>query len=117
MSDQGLILRIRFLVWSGRKLEAGIRAEEESYALMVDIIDGSHLTQAEISKRTHVSQPYVAQLRKGRHPTLLTLFRLALACGMQLRISAAALGRTHPRKTKRPPGFPDGRSCLNLVPD
>ena len=70
---------------------AEIRAEEESYALMENIIDGSHLTQAEIAKRMHVSQPYIAQLRKGRHPTLPTLFRLARACGMQLCISAAAL--------------------------
>ncbi len=70
---------------------AEVRAEEESYALMESIIDGSHLTQAEIAKRMHVSQPYIAQLKKGRHPTLPTLFRLARACGVQLRISAAAL--------------------------
>ena len=74
-----------------KALAASLRAEEESYALMENIIDGSHLTQAEIAKRMHVSQPYIAQLRKGRHPTLPTLFRLARACGMQLRISASAL--------------------------
>ena len=69
---------------------AEVRAEEESYALMESIIDGSHLTQAEIARRMHVSQPYIAQLKKGRHPTLPTLFRLADACGIHLRISAAA---------------------------
>ena len=70
---------------------AEVRAEEESYALMENIIDGSHLTQAEIAKRLHVSRPHLAHLRKGRPPPLPTLFRLARACGMQLRISAAAL--------------------------
>ena len=38
----------------------------------------------------NVSQPYVAQLKKGRKITLPTLFRLADACGIHLRISAAA---------------------------
>ena len=33
---------------------------------MESIIDGSHLTQAEIARRMHVSQPYIAQLKKMR---------------------------------------------------
>ena len=70
---------------------AEVRAEEEAYALTSEIIDGSNLTQAEIARRMNVSQPYIAQLKKGKHPTLPTLFRLARACGMQLRVSAAAL--------------------------
>ena len=68
---------------------AEVRAEEESYALMERIIDGSRLPQTEIARRMNVSQPYIAQLKKGRHPTLPTLFRLARACGMKLRISAS----------------------------
>ena len=66
-------------------------AEEEAAELTARIIDGSKLTQAEIAHRMHVSQPYIAQLKKGRHPTLPTLFRLARACGVQLRVSAASL--------------------------
>ena len=70
---------------------ADVRAEVDSADLTRSIIDGSHLTQAEIARRMDVSQPYIAQLRKGRNATLPTLFRLARACGVSLRISAAAL--------------------------
>ena len=70
---------------------AEVRAEEEAAELTARIIDGSKLTQAEIAHRMHVSQPYIAQLKKGRHPTLPTLFRLARACGVQLRVAAASL--------------------------
>lgn len=68
---------------------ADIRAEVDAADLTRSIIDGSRLTQAEIASRMSVSQPYIAQLRKGRNATLPTLFRLARACGVTLRISAA----------------------------
>jgi hypothetical protein len=68
---------------------AEVRSEVEAAELTARIIDGSNLTQTEIARRMDVSQPYIAQLRKGRHPTLPTLFRLARACGVSLRISAA----------------------------
>lgn len=69
---------------------AEVRSEVESSALLSTIIEKSHLPQREIARRMNVSQPYVAQLKKGRKITLPTLFRLAEACGMRLRISAAA---------------------------
>ena len=68
---------------------ADVRAEVDAADLTRSIIDSSHLTQAEIASRMSVSQPYIAQLRKGRNATLPTLFRLARACGVTLRISAA----------------------------
>ena len=68
---------------------AEVRSEVEAAELTARIIDGSRLTQSEIARRMDVSQPYIAQLRKGRHTTLPTLFRLARACGVTLRISAA----------------------------
>ena len=68
---------------------ADVRAEVDAADLTRSIIDGSRLTQAEIASRMSVSQPYIAQLRKGRNATLPTLFRLARACGVTLRISAA----------------------------
>lgn len=68
---------------------ADVRAEVDAADLTRSIIDGSRLTQAEIASRMSVSQPYIAQLRKGRNATLPTLFRLARACGVSLRISAA----------------------------
>lgn len=69
---------------------ADVRSELESKSLMADIISKSKLTQREIAHRMNVSQPYVAQLKKGRKITLPTLFRLADACGINLRITAAA---------------------------
>ena len=69
---------------------AEVRSEVESATLLATIIEKSHLPQREIARRMNVSQPYVAQLKKGRKITLPTLFRLADACGIHLRISAAA---------------------------
>ena len=69
---------------------AEVRSEVESASLLATIIEKSHLPQREIARRMNVSQPYVAQLKKGRKITLPTLFRLADACGIHLRISAAA---------------------------
>ena len=69
---------------------AEVRSEVESATLLATIIEKSHLSQREIARRMNVSQPYVAQLTKGHKITLPTLFRLADACGIHLRISAAA---------------------------
>ena len=69
---------------------AEVRSEVESASLMSTIIERSKLSQREIARRMNVTQPYVAQLKKGRKITLPTLFRLAEACGIHLRISAAA---------------------------
>ena len=69
---------------------AEVRSEVESASLLTTIIEKSNLSQREIARRMNVSQPYVAQLKKGRKITLPTLFRLADACGIHLRISAAA---------------------------
>ena len=69
---------------------AEVRSEVESASLLATIIEKSNLPQREIARRMNVTQPYVAQLKKGRKITLPTLFRLADACGIHLRISAAA---------------------------
>ena len=68
---------------------ADVRAEVDAKSLMATIIDKSTLTQREIASRMNVSQPYVSQLRRGRKISLTTLFRLASACGVKLRITAA----------------------------
>ena len=68
---------------------ADVRAEVDAKSLMATIIDKSALTQREIASRMNVSQPYVSQLRRGRKISLATLFRLASACGVKLRITAA----------------------------
>ena len=67
---------------------ADVRAETDATSLMATIIDKSALTQREIAARMNVSQPYVSQLRRGHKVTLPTLFRLASACGVKLRITA-----------------------------
>lgn len=67
------------------------------------------LTQAQLAKRAHVSQPYVARLERGEktNPSLTVLKRLAKALGTTSSTVVEALsGRTK--------GGPPRRAFLRL---
>jgi transcriptional regulator with XRE-family HTH domain len=81
--------------------------EEEFNRLMLhqriaDLREGAGLTQAELAKRTGVSQPMIAKLESGRadNLTLRTFIRYALALGYAPRIDFVPV---RPAKSKRGP--------------
>lgn len=71
--------------------QAAYDALEEEFALAAALIaarGGANISQDEIAKRMHTSQPAVARLESGHgNPSVNTLRRYAQATGTRLRIS------------------------------
>jgi transcriptional regulator with XRE-family HTH domain len=67
-----------------------LAALEDEFALAKSLIEArtdANISQEEIAKRMHTSQPAVARLEGGRgNPSLSTLRRYAEATGTRLRI-------------------------------
>ena len=90
-----------------REWDLGPEVEEEFNRLMLhqriaDLREGAGLTQAELAKRTGVSQPMIAKLESGRadNLTLRTFIRYALALGYAPRIDFVSV---QPAKSRRGP--------------
>lgn len=85
-----------FMTWLDDKVrewDLGAEVEEEFNRLMLhqriaDLRERAGLTQAELAKRTGVSQPMIAKLESGRadNLTLRTFIRYALALGYAPRV-------------------------------
>ncbi len=96
-----------------RKWDLGPEVEGEFNRLMLhqrfaDLRESAGLTQAELAKRTGVSQPMIAKLESGRadNLTLRTFFRYALALGYApqvdfVRVQPAMSRRRHRRRIRR----------------
>jgi transcriptional regulator with XRE-family HTH domain len=84
-----------------REWDLGPQVEEEFNRLMLhqriaDLREKAGLTQAELAKRTGVSQPMIAKLESGRadNLTLRTFIRYALALGYAPRIDFVPIQRS-----------------------
>ena len=97
-----------FMNWLDDKVhewDLGLEVVEEFNRLMLhqriaDLRERAGLTQAELAKRTGVSQPMIAKLESGRadNLTLRTFFRYALALGYAPRVDFVPL---RPSKSRR----------------
>jgi DNA-binding XRE family transcriptional regulator len=64
--------------------------EKELIAMSVSIAEArehKHLTQAELAKRSGVSQQQISKLENGAHCNLRTLVKVTAALGLKLAIS------------------------------
>lgn len=70
-----------------RKEYEAIQPEMDIIRAMVRLRKEQHLTQADLSERTGISQGDISRLERGtRNPSLNMLKKLADGLGMQLRI-------------------------------
>ena len=105
-----------FMKWLDNKVrewDLGQEVEEEFNRLMLhqrigDLREKAGLTQAELARRTGVSQPMIAKLESGRadNLTLRTFIRYALALGYAPRvdfvpITSAVARRPQRRRSRR----------------
>ena len=67
--------------------EEEIRQEMEIIQKIIDARKDENITQAELSKRSGVSQPVIARMEKGvNSPQLNTLIKILNALGRKLKI-------------------------------
>jgi transcriptional regulator with XRE-family HTH domain len=100
-----------FMKWLDDKVSEwhlGAEVEEEFNQLMLhqriaDLREKAGLTQAELARRTGVSQPMIAKLESGRaaNLTLRTFIRYALALGYAPRIDFVPMRSTLSRPRSR----------------
>ncbi len=101
-----------FMSWLDNKVrewDLEPEVEEEFNRLMLhqriaDLRESAGLTQAELAKRTGVSQPMIAKLESGRadNLTLRTFIRYALALGYAPRIDFVPVKLAKSRRGHRP---------------
>jgi len=91
MSDKPIPVEESFTAWRAdpdyRDAYAGLEEEFALAAALIEARSGAGVSQEEIARRMHTSQPAVARLEGGRaNPSLSTLRRYAEATGTRLRI-------------------------------
>ena len=91
MSKKSIPVEASFGAWrKDPAYQEAYDALEEEFALaeaMIEARAGADVSQAEIAKRMHTSQPAVARLEAGRgNPSLNTLRRYAAATDTRLKI-------------------------------
>ncbi len=67
------------------------KAEYEAESALLSLVRArelANLTQSDVAKALHVSQPYIAQIERGtRKPGYLLLFRYANAVGAEIHVT------------------------------
>ena len=91
MSEKTIPVEESFKAWrEDPKYGAAYDELEEEFALAAALIEarsGAGVSQEEIARRMHTSQPAVARLEGGRaNPSISTLRRYAEATGTRLRV-------------------------------
>ncbi len=70
------------------------KAEYEVEAALLALVrarQASKLTQEDVAKALHVSQPYIAQIERGTRPaSLMLMIRYAHAVGAKIEVSTVA---------------------------
>lgn len=58
-----------------------------AWAIVAEARRRAGISQAELAKRSGTSQPAIARYERGRSlPSLITLYRIVRACGLDLRV-------------------------------
>jgi ribosome-binding protein aMBF1 (putative translation factor) len=92
MSDKPIPVEESFKAWrEDPRYRAAYTELEEEFALAAVLIEArtaAGVSQEEIARRMHTSQPAIARLEGGRaNPSISTLRRYAEATGTQLKIA------------------------------
>jgi DNA-binding XRE family transcriptional regulator len=94
MGDERTMTWIERTIKEQSEQDPEFRAEYEAEAAILALVrarQAANLTQDDVAKALHVSQPYIAQIERGTRPAnLMLMVRYAQAVGAKIEVTSRA---------------------------